>query len=63
MNKLKEIRKKHGYTIAHMAKLVNLSPTYYWQLENKQRRLYYEIAVKIAKVFNLKPDDIFYDNV
>ncbi len=61
MNKLKELRLKYGYTVAYMAKLVGLSPTYYWQLENKKRRLYYEIALKIAKVFNLKPDDIFYD--
>ena len=61
MKNLKELRQKNGYTIAQFAKLVGLSPTYYWQLENKQRRLYYEIAVKIAKIFNLKPDDIFYN--
>lgn len=62
MKKLKELRKKHGYTIAITAKLSGISPTYYWQIENKQRRLYYAVAVKIAKVFNLKPDDIFYDS-
>lgn len=62
MEKLKKLRQKNGYTIAKIAKLIDLSPTYYWQLENKQRRLYYEIAVKIAKVFNLKPDEIFYDD-
>lgn len=62
MKKLKELRNKYNYTIAQMAKLVGLSPTYYWQLENKQRRLYYKVAIKIAKVFNLKPDDIFYDS-
>ena len=62
MKKLKELRIKHNYTIAEMAKLVGLSPTYYWQIENKQRRLYYKVAIKIATVFNLKPDDIFYDN-
>lgn len=60
MKKLKELRKKHNYTIAEMAKLAGISPTYYWQIENKQRRLYYQIAIDIAKVFNLKPDDIFY---
>ncbi|MBQ6687185.1 MAG: helix-turn-helix transcriptional regulator [Bacilli bacterium] len=63
MNKLKELRIKNGYTIAKIAKLIGLSPTYYWQLENKQRRLYYEIAIKIAKVFSLKPDDVFYDDL
>ena len=62
MKKLKELRIKHNYTIATMAKIIGISPTYYWQLENKQRRLYYNIAIKIAKVFNCKPDDIFFDS-
>ena len=29
--------------------------------EHKKRRLYYEMAVKIAAIFNLKPDDLFYE--
>lgn len=62
MEKLKNLRINQGYTIAQMAELVGLSPTYYWQIENKKRRLYYEIAARIAKVFNLKPDDIFFDD-
>ena len=33
----------------------------YCQIENGQRRLSYQMAVKIAKIFNLKPDDIFYN--
>lgn len=61
MKKLKELRKKQNLTIAQMAKKVGLSPTYYWQIENKERRLYYKIAIKIANAFKLKPDDIFYD--
>ena len=62
MEKLKKLRIKYGYTIAYMAELVGVSPTYYWQIENKKRRLYYEIALRIAKIFNLKPDDIFYND-
>lgn len=61
MKKLKELRIINGYTVEDMAKSIGISKTYYWQIENKDRRLYYELAVKIAKVFNLKPDDIFYD--
>ena len=60
MNKLKELRKLHNITIKQMAKLINISPTYYWQIENNKRNLYYVLAIKISKVFNLKPDDIFY---
>ena len=61
MKKLKELRIKNNLNIKEMAKLVGISPTYYWQIENKSRRLYYELAVKISKIFNLKPDDIFYE--
>lgn len=62
MLKLKELRIKNNYTIAKMAKLSGISPTYYWQIEHKKRRLYYKIALKIALVFNMKPDDLFYDS-
>ncbi len=61
MNKLKELRKLHKITIKEMAIKIGVSPTYYWQIENKKRNLYYKLAIKIAKVFNLKPDDIFYE--
>lgn len=60
MNKLKELRIKNNLTVEKMAKLVGISYTYYWQIENKKRNLYYSLAIKISKVFNLKPDDIFF---
>ena len=44
-----------------MANMIGVSTAYYWQLENKKRNLYYKTAIKIARVFNLKPDDIFYE--
>lgn len=61
MNKLKKLRIKHNISIQEMANILNISYAYYWQLENKTRNLYYNLAVKIAKVFNMKPDDIFYN--
>lgn len=61
MNKLKELRLKNNITLKEMAKKVGISYTYYWQIENKERNLYYYLAVKIAKIFKLKPDDIFYE--
>jgi len=61
MKTLKELRIKNNLSIVEMAKLAGISPTYYWQIENKTRRLYYELAIKIAKVFKKKPDDIFFD--
>lgn len=61
MNCLKELRTKNCFSQQYMADNLRISKTFYCQIENKQRRLSYDMAVKIAKVFNLKPDDIFYD--
>lgn len=58
--KLKKIRKEKGYTIYDMARKLNITASYYSQIENKKRRLFYETACKIASIFNMKPDSIFY---
>lgn len=36
MNNLKKIRKEKGYTIYDMAQKLNITPSYYSQLENKK---------------------------
>ena len=51
--KLQSLRKKNNS--------VGICKAYYWQIENGNRRLYYDLALKIAKVFNQKPDDLFYE--
>ncbi len=58
--KLKRIRKEKKLTTKDMANLIGFSQGYYVMLENGNRRLYYDTAKKIASVFNLKPDDLFY---
>ncbi len=63
MEKLKQLRIENGYNFREMAELVGISKPFYWQLENNQRRVTYELAIQIAKVFDLKPDDIFYDEL
>lgn len=60
MEQLRKYRTKNKYSFNYMANLLNISKTYYWQLEHNQRRLSYEMAIKIAKIFGKKPDDIFY---
>lgn len=59
--KLKEIRLKKNYTCEQMAHMLNISKPFYWQIENKKRTLTYNMAYKISKIFNVKPDYIFYD--
>ena len=60
MKKLKEIRKARGLTIYDMAKELNITASFYSQIENKKRRLFYDNAIKIAAILNMKPDDLFY---
>jgi len=61
--KLYELRKKNNYTHKQMAEFLKISKPYYCQLENNKRTLTYIMSYKISKIFNMKPDDIFYDTV
>jgi len=62
LEKLKQIRTDKGLTYQQVADQVGISKEYYWMIENGKRRLSYELAVKIAGVFNKSPDDIFLHN-
>lgn len=59
---LEHLRIKYGLSYQQMALKVGICKSYYWHLEHNNRRLYYDTAKKIAAVFHLKPDDIFYTN-
>jgi putative transcriptional regulator len=63
LKKLKQLRVKKNYTYKTMADLLSISKPYYWQIENKERGLSYIMACKIAKVFEMKPDDVFYQDL
>ena len=60
--KLKCLRIKNKYTTKVMADKLGISKPFYSQLENQNRRLSYEMAIRISHIFNLKPDDIFYED-
>ena len=61
MEELKNIRKKYKLSCQDMANTLNISKCFYWQIENKKRKLSYEMAFRISKIFNKKPDDLFYN--
>ena len=60
--KLRDKRLKKGYTNQNMAERLGISKTFYYQIENEKRRLSYDMAVKIADIFNVKPDALFYND-
>jgi len=59
--KLQNLRKEHDLSYEAVANGVGICKAYYWQIEHGNRRLYYDLALKIADFFGKKPDDIFYD--
>lgn len=59
--KLKELRKSKKIKSKEMAEQLEISTPFYSQIENGQRRISYDMAVRIAKVFKTDPDKIFLD--
>lgn len=59
--KLQTLRKMSNMSYEAVAKEIGICKAYYWQIENGNRRLYYDLALKIAKVFDKMPDEVFYD--
>lgn len=43
-----------------MSDTLNISQSYYYQIENDKRKLEYAMAVKISSMFGLKLDDMYY---
>ncbi|MCI8545020.1 MAG: helix-turn-helix transcriptional regulator [Bacilli bacterium] len=61
-NHLKELRCLKKYTAKQMSEKLGISKPFYCQLENRTRRLSYSMAIKIAAIFKMKPDAIFYED-
>ena len=57
---LKRSREEKKYTCKDMAEMLNISTSYYSQIENGKRNLDYKMAVRISSIFGLTPADIFY---
>ena len=63
MKGLKTMRVKNNFTCEYMANHLKISKPFYWQIENGKRRLSYIMAIKIAEIFKMKPDELFYDDL
>jgi len=60
MDKLKRLRKEHKLTVYEMARRLHITPSFYSQIENQKRRLFYDVACRISLIFNMQPDNVFY---
>lgn len=62
LKKLKQIRISKNISIRDMAKSLGVSKSMYSYIENGDKRLSYDIAVKISSFFDMSPDQIFQDD-
>ena len=59
---LRMIRKQNGFTTTDMALKLGMSQSMYSYIEIGEKRLSYEVAVRIANIFDTTPDEIFYND-
>lgn len=59
---LKSIMKDNKYTYEYIANALGYSKPFIWQIINNKRGLSYKNALLIARAFNMKPDELFYDS-
>lgn len=59
LENLKKLRKERGLTIGDVSKELKICNAFYCQIENGKRNLSYMNAIKIARIFNMTPDQIF----
>ena len=57
--KIKDICKNNGITLTELGIKLGKSKQYMSELSNGNIKLSYEMAIKIAAIFNKKPDEIF----
>lgn len=62
MSKLKEVRLNAHLSCADMSKKLHISKVHYWQIEKRKRKLYYDMAIKIADILGMTPDSLFYED-
>ncbi len=59
VNKLKAFRKEAGLTQAQMGKKLGISESGYCLIENGKRKLTVKMAVDIASILKIEPNNIF----
>ncbi|MBB4823730.1 putative transcriptional regulator [Sporosarcina luteola] len=59
LQNLQRVRINRGLSYQDMASKLGITLQAYWMIENGKRGLSYAMAVKIAKILEMTPDDIF----
>ena len=62
LKKLREYRRSMKFSTKEMAHKLNISQSMYSYIELGQKRLSYTLAVKLANIFKVTPDELFYED-
>ena len=63
LSKFRCMRKEMGLNLDTIAKKLNVSKAYLSMIETGKRSLDYKMAISMANIFDVKPDDIFFDDI
>lgn len=63
LSKFRVLRKERGLNLEDVARELNVSKAYVSMIETGKRSLDYEMAILMARIFNIRPDEIFFEDV
>lgn len=60
MNQVRELRESRGWSQGEVARMLQISKSYVSKIENHKPKVSCEIAQRIANLFNLTVEEIFF---
>lgn len=63
LEKFRALRKEKGLNLEYIANQLHVSRAYISMIETGRRSLDYEMAIHMANIFHVRPDDLFLEDV
>lgn len=63
LEKFRTLRKEKGMNLEEVARKLRVSKAYVSMIETGKRSLDYEMAIQMAQIFHIRPDEIFFDDI
>jgi len=63
LSKFRYLRKERGLNLEDIARELKVSKAYISMIETGKRSLDYEMAIQMARIFNIRPDEIFFEDI
>lgn len=63
LSKFRFLRKERGMNLEDIAKELHVSKAYISMIETGKRSLDYEMAIQMAGLFDVRPDDVFFEDI